>query len=158
MVSSLAFCQAPAIIPHEWPLPFRCCFLLLLTCKGDSSELYMRICIITSITLVGMSCQKLDIPCSQLPHTYFWMARKHTVPSRLNWKCTSHIGKAVSFLCPAHCCCCTLLVLDTKSSQLYFHLGINHIVCGFFSCCLGGEWGFCRQALGLFWRRKRCSL
>lgn len=44
-----------------------------------------------------------------------------------------HIGKAVPFLCPAHCCCCTLLVLDTKSSQLYFHLGINHIVCGFFS-------------------------
>lgn len=46
-LSSLAFCLllsvlerlAAAAIPQDEPLLLPCCFLLLLTCKGDSSEL-----------------------------------------------------------------------------------------------------------------------
>lgn len=150
--SEAGSCLAPPVVPCNWLLLFRCCFLLLLTCKGDSSELCKLICIIISITVVGMSCQKLDIPFSQLLHTYIWMARKHTVLSRLNWKGTSPgestQGRQLLF--------CALLIaaggtlLDTKGSQFYIYLGRTTSPLP----CLGGEWEFCRQALGLLWRTK----
>lgn len=97
---------------------------------GGSSELYVRICIITSLTLVGMSWQKLDIPCSQLPHTYIGRARKPNSPQQAELKryqpWRKHTGKAVPLLCPAHCCCWNHV--KHQSSQLSFHLAINHLV------------------------------